>query len=283
MITHRSPSSQEEVRFPSFSFIVCGYCRRPAQSLDPTHKISQSKDEELRLAKQQLTLMSVGYCRREREGDAKVIRLNEQKTAALQEVAKAKEESSKIQEEASKFKESAAKVSEEEEAEMVNIQNQGQCGSCWAFGASALVSCDDIGNQGCNGGVPQLAWEYMELHGLPTLDCFPYTSGANGTDGPCSKTCADGSDYKLYKAKPFTMKTCSSVAAIQQDIFTYGPIEGIMEVGTQHPSLYHNVMQQQRIKRKQQDRNSHAKTPPKQPQTNGDARRLPSWMSKPLA
>eukprot|EP01133_Synstelium_polycarpum_P011993 gene11993-14014_t len=135
---------------------------------------------------------------------------------------------------------------------VVPILNQGQCGSCWAFGASeslsnrlciaskgainvtlspqALVSCDDIGNQGCNGGIPQLAWEYMELHGLPTLDCFPYTSGANGTDGPCSKTCADGSDYKLYKAKPFTMKTCSSVAAIQQDIFTYGPIEGTMEV-----------------------------------------------------
>eukprot|EP01133_Synstelium_polycarpum_P017204 gene17204-20503_t len=116
------------------------------QILDPTRKISQSKDEELRLAKQQLTLMRSQLdiaVEKQREGDAKVIKLNEEKiklneekTAALQEVAKAKEESNKIQEEASKFKESAAKVSEDaarakeeaakSKAEMVNIQNTSE-------------------------------------------------------------------------------------------------------------------------------------------------------------
>ncbi|EGC28440.1 hypothetical protein DICPUDRAFT_51857 [Dictyostelium purpureum] len=132
------------------------------------------------------------------------------------------------------------------------ILNQEQCGSCWAFSASevlsdrlciasngktgvvlspqALVSCDIFGNQGCNGGIPQLAWEYMELHGIPTYGCFPYTSG-NGTDGSCVKnSCVDNEQYTLYRAKPLTLKTCASVECIQQDIMKFGPIQGTMEV-----------------------------------------------------
>ncbi|KYQ89807.1 hypothetical protein DLAC_09777 [Tieghemostelium lacteum] len=132
------------------------------------------------------------------------------------------------------------------------VLNQEQCGSCWAFSTSealsdrlciasngqinvtlspqALVSCDTYGNEGCNGGVPQLAWEYCELHGLPTYSCYPYTSG-NGTDGDCIKdSCADNSQYQLFKAKEFTMKTCDSVECIQELIYANGPIVGTMEV-----------------------------------------------------
>ncbi|KAF2068895.1 hypothetical protein CYY_009785 [Polysphondylium violaceum] len=133
-----------------------------------------------------------------------------------------------------------------------NILNQGQCGSCWAFAASeclsnrlciatngkvnvtlspqSLVSCDVYGNNGCNGGIPQLAWEYMEFRGLPTDSCFPYTSGADGSEPACQKTCSDNSSYLLYRAKPLTLKTCNSVEAIQANIMAYGPIEGTMEV-----------------------------------------------------
>jgi len=136
------------------------------------------------------------------------------------------------------------------------VQNQMQCGSCWAFSATAslesasaikygslpklseqqLVSCAGLkyGNLGCNGGMYDSAWNYVkDFGGQCSESAYPYTSG-NGNTGSCVKSCSAVSGTKVSSYVTVTPKSDSALMTA----LTVGPVSIAIEADTRSFQLY---------------------------------------------
>eukprot|EP00931_Biecheleriopsis_adriatica_P046238 TRINITY_DN2653_c0_g1_i1.p1 TRINITY_DN2653_c0_g1~~TRINITY_DN2653_c0_g1_i1.p1 ORF type:complete len:291 (-),score=74.14 TRINITY_DN2653_c0_g1_i1:795-1586(-) len=134
-------------------------------------------------------------------------------------------------------------------------KNQGQCGSCWAFSTTGalegawqiatgklvalseqqLVDCAKNGNQGCNGGSMDLAFEYLEKNAVCTEESYNYTArqGTTCHETSCTVGIPKGS-VTGFKDVPIKDTNALMEAVAQQ------PVSVAIEADQMAFQMYHD-------------------------------------------
>jgi len=132
------------------------------------------------------------------------------------------------------------------------VKNQGKCGSCWSFSATGalegqnfnktkvlvslseqnLIDCSTA-NYGCNGGVTDYAFQYVEgNNGIDTEAAYPYT----GQQGSCHYSAANSA----ASCSGFVDLPSGDEQALQRAVATIGPISVAIDASFFLFQMYHS-------------------------------------------